>query len=190
MVHPFQNNDLKSTHPPLVNRLQLPLTTSGVGITLSFCLHTTVYLAIILSWNQSGAFIFLRVQKHYQVYSCISYMYITTQLEACTCVHFFMPHHGVLKELSALPWDIGIFSKRKTNAWGRRDGHACNWLSHNIIKGESAFIHAPMSRKEPISPIKALGVNPFPSRFYNKFDRMVPRGGFARQRWKETITTK
>ena len=79
MVHPFQNDDLKSTHPPLVNRLQLPLTTSSVGITLSFCLHTTVYLAIILSWNQSGAFIFLRVQKHYQVYSCISYMYITTQ---------------------------------------------------------------------------------------------------------------
>ena len=40
--------------------------------------------------------------------------------------HFLMPHHGVLKELSALPWDICIFSKRKTNAWGRGDGHACN----------------------------------------------------------------
>ena len=79
MVHPFQNDGSKSTHPPLVNHLQLPLTTSSVGITLSFCLHTTVYLAIILSWNQSGAFIFLRVQKHYQVYSCISYVYITTQ---------------------------------------------------------------------------------------------------------------
>ena len=55
------------------------LTLNHLQITLSFCLHTTVYLAIILSWNRSGAFIFLCVQKHYQVYSCISYMYITTQ---------------------------------------------------------------------------------------------------------------
>ena len=63
MVHSFQNDGLKSTPPPLVNHLQLPLTTSSVGITLSFCLHTTVYLAIILSWNWSGAFIFLHVQS-------------------------------------------------------------------------------------------------------------------------------
>ena len=39
---------------------------------------------------------------------------------------------------------------------------------------------------EPPSPIQALGVNPFPSRF---IIRTVPRGGFARRRWEEPITT-
>ena len=35
------------------------------------------------------------------------------------------------------------------------------------------------------SPIQALGVNPFPSRF---IIRTVPRGDFVRRRWKEPIT--
>ena len=39
---------------------------------------------------------------------------------------------------------------------------------------------------EPPSPIQALGVNPFPSRF---IIRTVPRGEFARRRWEEPITT-
>ena len=39
---------------------------------------------------------------------------------------------------------------------------------------------------EPPSPIQALGVNPFPSRF---IIRTVPRGDFARRRWEEPITT-
>ena len=36
------------------------------------------------------------------------------------------------------------------------------------------------------SPIQALGVNPFPSRF---IIRTVPRGDYARRRWEEPITT-
>ena len=39
---------------------------------------------------------------------------------------------------------------------------------------------------EPPSPIQALGVNPFPSRF---IIRTVPRGDFARRRWEAPITT-
>ena len=39
---------------------------------------------------------------------------------------------------------------------------------------------------EPPSPIQALGVNPFPSRFVT---RTVPKGDFARRRWEEPITT-
>ena len=39
---------------------------------------------------------------------------------------------------------------------------------------------------EPPSPIQALGVNPFQSRF---IIRTVPRGDFARRRWEEPITT-
>ena len=39
---------------------------------------------------------------------------------------------------------------------------------------------------EPPSPIHALGVNPFPSRF---IIRTLPRGDFARRRWEEPITT-
>ena len=39
---------------------------------------------------------------------------------------------------------------------------------------------------EPPSPIQALGVNPFPSRF---IIRTVPRGDFARRRWEGPITT-
>ena len=39
---------------------------------------------------------------------------------------------------------------------------------------------------EPPSPIQALGVNPFPTRF---IIRTVPRGDFARRRWEEPITT-
>ena len=39
---------------------------------------------------------------------------------------------------------------------------------------------------EPPSPIQALGVNPFPSRF---IIRRVPRGDFARRRWEGPITT-
>ena len=38
---------------------------------------------------------------------------------------------------------------------------------------------------EPPSPIQALGVNPFPSRF---IIRTFPRGDFARRRWEEPIT--
>ena len=38
---------------------------------------------------------------------------------------------------------------------------------------------------EPPSPIQALGVNPFPSRF---IIRTVPRGDFARRQWEEPIT--
>ena len=34
---------------------------------------------------------------------------------------------------------------------------------------------------EPPSPIQALGVNPFPSRF---IIRKVPRGDFAHRRWE------
>ena len=40
---------------------------------------------------------------------------------------------------------------------------------------------------EPPSPIQALGVNPFPSRF---IIRTVPRGDFARRRWEEPITQR
>ena len=39
---------------------------------------------------------------------------------------------------------------------------------------------------EPPSPIQALGVNPFPSRF---IIRTVPRGDLARRRWEAPITT-
>ena len=39
---------------------------------------------------------------------------------------------------------------------------------------------------EPISPIQALGVNPFPSKF---IIRTVPKGGFARPQWEEPIAT-
>ena len=39
---------------------------------------------------------------------------------------------------------------------------------------------------EPPSPIQALGVNPFPSRF---IIRTVPRGDFALRQWEEPITT-
>ena len=39
---------------------------------------------------------------------------------------------------------------------------------------------------EPPSPIQALGVNHFPSRF---IIRTLPRGDFARRRWEEPITT-
>ena len=39
---------------------------------------------------------------------------------------------------------------------------------------------------EPPSPIQALGVNPFPSRF---IIRTVLRGDFARRQWEEPITT-
>ena len=39
---------------------------------------------------------------------------------------------------------------------------------------------------EPPSPIQALGVNPFPSRF---IIRTVPRGDFTRRQWEEPITT-
>ena len=39
---------------------------------------------------------------------------------------------------------------------------------------------------EPPSPIQALGVNPFPSRFIN---RTVPRGDFPRRQWEEPVTT-
>ena len=38
---------------------------------------------------------------------------------------------------------------------------------------------------EPPSPIQALEVNPFPSRF---IIRMVTRGDFVRQQWEEPIT--
>ena len=39
---------------------------------------------------------------------------------------------------------------------------------------------------EPPSPIQALGVHPFPSRF---IIRTVPRGDFVRRRWEAPITT-
>ena len=44
---------------------------------------------------------------------------------------------------------------------------------------------AGVHQMEPPSPIQALGVNPFPSRF---IIRTVPRGDFARRQWEEPIT--
>ena len=52
------------------------------------------------------------------------------------------------------------------------------------IKVVSSGAHEP----EPISPIQALGVNPFRGRFIIR-TRTVPRGGFARRRWEEPIAT-
>ena len=48
------------------------------------------------------------------------------------------------------------------------------------IKIVSSGAHDP----EPISPIQALGIDPFPSRF---IIRTVPKGGFARPQWEEPI---
>ena len=48
------------------------------------------------------------------------------------------------------------------------------------------LVNAGTHQMEPPSPIQALGVNPFPSRF---IIRTVPRGDFARRRWEEPITT-
>ena len=53
-----------------------------------------------------------------------------------------------------------------------------NQTPDNIITGAHQM--------EPPSPIQALGVNPFPSRF---IIRTVPRGDLARRRWEEPITT-
>ena len=51
----------------------------------------------------------------------------------------------------------------------------------------SGPFHGPGAHQmEPPSPIQALGVNPFPSRF---IIRTVPRGDFARRRWEAPITT-
>ena len=51
---------------------------------------------------------------------------------------------------------------------------------------ELELVGAGAHQMEPPSPIQALGVNPFPSRF---IIRTVPRGDFARRRWEEPITT-
>ena len=48
------------------------------------------------------------------------------------------------------------------------------------------YSRAGAHQMEPPSPIQALGVNPFPSRF---IIRTVPREDFARRRWEEPITT-
>ena len=55
---------------------------------------------------------------------------------------------------------------------------ACSDLTYKLDPG--AY------QTEPPSPIQALGVNPFPSRF---IIRTVPRGDFARRRWEEPFTT-
>ena len=54
------------------------------------------------------------------------------------------------------------------------------------LYGDRVWIPPGAHQMEPPSPIQALGVNPFPSRF---IIRTVPRGDFARRRWKEPITT-
>ena len=53
-------------------------------------------------------------------------------------------------------------------------------------KTRRGYRNAGAHQMEPPSPIQALGVNPFPSRF---IIRTVPRGDFARRQWEEPITT-
>ena len=55
-------------------------------------------------------------------------------------------------------------------------------MKHRSRKGIISGAH----QMEPPSPIQALGVNPFPSRF---IIRTVLRGDFTRRRWEEPITT-
>ena len=68
-------------------------------------------------------------------------------------------------------------------------------LSHSMLKARQEALETfgfklcmlpGAYQMEPPSPIQALGVNPFPSRF---IIRTVPRGDFARRRWEEPITT-
>ena len=51
----------------------------------------------------------------------------------------------------------------------------CERLQH--LAGITEFVGSGAHQMEPASPIQALGVNPFPSRFIN---RTILWGGFAR----------
>ena len=62
------------------------------------------------------------------------------------------------------------------------------WVFTTVLPSIRKYGQYKMSgahQMEPPSPIQALGVNPFPSRF---IIRTVPRGDFARRRWEEPIT--
>ena len=59
------------------------------------------------------------------------------------------------------------------------------WNTASATLGLGCFMTGAY-QMEPPSPIQALGVNPFPSRF---IIRTVPRGDFACRRWEEPITT-
>ena len=76
-----------------------------------------------------------------------------------------------------------------------------SWFSHEVTEIQTTklsillrfYFHDALEQlktgahqMEPPSPIQALGVNPFPSRF---IIRTVPRGDLARRRWEEPITT-
>ena len=52
--------------------------------------------------------------------------------------------------------------------------------------GQTALSLNRSPSKEPPSPVQAVGVNPFPSKF---IIRTFPRGHFARRQWEEPITT-
>ena len=56
----------------------------------------------------------------------------------------------------------------------------------DLIQIQDIWPPAGAHQMEPPSPMQALGVNPFPSRF---IIRTVSRGDFARRRWEEPITT-
>ena len=62
----------------------------------------------------------------------------------------------------------------------------CDICSEQNMLYNMCHVMSGAHQMEPPSPIQALGVNPFPSRF---IIRTVPRGDFARRRWEEPITT-
>ena len=77
--------------------------------------------------------------------------------------------------------------KRSTSIFFRDSMHRNRYMQLYIketdMPKDSLFAGA--YQMEPPSPIQALGVNSFPSRF---IIRTVPRGDFARRRWEEPIT--
>ena len=99
-----------------------------------------------------------------------------------------------------LPVCLLILHESKTCMWSQV---ISTWLmphfrSCNIFYQGNSFFRLPFflmligsnapeaHQMEPSSPIQALRVNPFPSRF---IIRTVPRGDVARRQWKEPITT-
>ena len=80
----------------------------------------------------------------------------------------------VNNERTVLKYFVGIPSRPKCVC------KFADWFS-SVFQSLSAGAY----QMEPPSPIQALGVNPFPSRF---IIRPVPRGDFERQRWEEPIT--